>query len=39
MPGAITRYEHLGARFLNECDTGPPLVAGPCRITAPGLDG
>lgn len=39
MPGAADRYEHVGACFLNECDTAAQLVATAWRIAVPGLDG
>jgi hypothetical protein len=39
MPGTGSCYEHLGACFLNECDTAGRLAASACRNVAPGLDG
>jgi hypothetical protein len=39
MPGAAGRYEHVGVRFLNECDTAHRLVATTLRAAASGLDG
>jgi betaine-aldehyde dehydrogenase len=39
MPGAADAYEHVGACFLNECDTAPRLTATGARTVVPGLDG
>jgi hypothetical protein len=39
MPGSGGCYEHVGARFLNECDTAARRVATAGRTAVSGLDG